>query len=98
MKPIGLAFKNIRINPYTGRSCGELMVIHQCLNCGKISCNRIAGDDNSYAVVDISEGLINLSDEIIVRLNRQGITPLTREDKPEILIALYGYGYKTAPK
>jgi len=35
MKPIGLRFK------YDG----ELMIVHWCLSCGKISNNRIAGDD-----------------------------------------------------
>jgi hypothetical protein len=35
MEPIGLRFKRD----------GELMIVHQCLSCGKISNNRIAGDD-----------------------------------------------------
>ena len=44
MKPIGLTFKKD----------GELMIVHKCLNCGKISRNRIAGDDNPYAIVPLS--------------------------------------------
>ncbi len=35
MKPIGLKFK----------TDGELMIVHKCLKCQKISNNRIAGDD-----------------------------------------------------
>lgn len=35
MKPIGLRCKHD----------GELMIVHQCLSCGKIVNNRIAGDD-----------------------------------------------------
>jgi len=46
MKPLGLSC----------RSDGELMVVHRCLNCGKISYNRIAGDDNTYALLALLEG------------------------------------------
>jgi uncharacterized Zn finger protein len=43
MEPIGLTFKKD----------GELMIVHQCLNCGKISPNRIAGDDNTYIICSL---------------------------------------------
>jgi hypothetical protein len=45
MKPMGLSCKNT----------GELVVVHLCLNCGKISRNRIAGDDNTYALLGLLE-------------------------------------------
>jgi len=44
MKPVGLTFKKD----------GEIMIVHQCLNCNKISRNRIAGDDNTYAITSLS--------------------------------------------
>ncbi|MEU0989498.1 RNHCP domain-containing protein [Streptomyces sp. NPDC005953] len=36
------------------RADGEWMIIHQCLSCGELSANRIAGDDNALALVRIA--------------------------------------------
>ena len=83
MKPIGLTYK----------PDGELMVVHLCLNCSKITCNRIAGDDNSHVVVCLLEELNNLNMEIITRLISRGITLLTQNDKQNVLTILYGYDY-----
>jgi hypothetical protein len=94
MKPIGLTLNNPRTNLHTGRTGGELMVVHQCLGCGKISCNRIAGDDNSHAVICLLDDSNSLDEETITRLACQGIRLLTQEDKGEILTALYGYEYQ----
>ncbi len=93
MKPIGLTLKNTRINPYSGRTTGELMIIHLCLTCGRISCNRIAGDDNSHVIICLLEDSTNLDKEIVAKLNNQGIMVLNHQDKEEVLIALYGYNY-----
>lgn len=49
MKPIDLAFK----------PDGELMIVHRCLCCGKISKNRIAGDDNTYSITNLMGNLSN---------------------------------------
>lgn len=39
---------------------GEIMVIHECLSCGKISKNRIAGDDSEEKIIEIfEESLLN---------------------------------------
>jgi hypothetical protein len=35
----------------SARPDGEWMLIHQCLTCGELSANRIAGDDNPLALV-----------------------------------------------
>lgn len=93
MKPIGLAFKNIKTNKYTGRTSGELMIIHKCLGCGQISCNRIAGDDNSHSIVYLLENSATLSKPIIDELTKKTIRPLTLEDKPKVMTALYGYQF-----
>jgi len=53
MMPIGLKFKSLKENPFTNKVSGELMVVHACLGCGKISANRIAGDDNSYQLLKL---------------------------------------------
>ena len=44
MQPIGLTIKPSR-NKYGGLSVGELMLIHRCSQCGKLSINRLAADD-----------------------------------------------------
>jgi len=33
------------------RQDGEWLIIHQCLSCGELSANRIAGDDNALALM-----------------------------------------------
>lgn len=38
----------------TARSDGEWMIIHQCLTCGGLSANRIAGDDNALALMRLA--------------------------------------------
>ncbi len=44
MRPIGLTMKTGR-NKYQRESRGELMLVHQCTDCGTLSINRIAADD-----------------------------------------------------
>ncbi|MEU7163908.1 RNHCP domain-containing protein [Streptomyces morookaense] len=36
------------------RPDGEWMVVHQCLTCGELSANRIAGDDNPLVLVRLA--------------------------------------------
>lgn len=83
MKPIGL----------TKKSNGELMVVHLCLNCCKISCNRIAGDDNSHSIACLLEAPNNLNKETLSKINNQGINLLTQEDQQFVFTVLYGYNY-----
>ena len=50
MVAIGLTFKKVS-KRYPGEGQGELMLIHRCTGCGKISINRIAADDNPEATL-----------------------------------------------
>lgn len=68
MKPIGLRYK------YDG----EIMIVHRCLSCGKISNNRIAGDD-------IPEVILSLLQE-----KSDACNLLTSENIREVHDALYG--------
>ncbi|MEU5048884.1 RNHCP domain-containing protein [Streptomyces sp. NPDC021096] len=36
------------------RPDGEWLIIHQCLPCGELSANRIAGDDNALALMRLA--------------------------------------------
>jgi len=71
MMPIGLKFKNLRENPFTNRVSGELMVVHACLGCGKISANRIAGDDNSYQLLQLLDNSKELSSNFTDKLAKK---------------------------
>lgn len=73
MKPIGL----------TRKSKGELMVVHQCLKCGKLSPNRIAGDDNCDVLLSLLEEPIQ----------RRRITMIPLADRDQVLTALFGYDH-----
>ena len=45
MKPTGL----------TTKKDGEIMIVHKCEKCGKISNNRIAGDDNTDTILALAD-------------------------------------------
>ncbi len=53
MKPIGLTFKWEGVDKYNNLREGELMLIHECTGCGKISINRIAADDNEETILKV---------------------------------------------
>jgi len=98
MEPVGLVFKNIEYNPFTDNVGGELMIVHLCLNCGKVSCNRIAGDDNSHVITCLLEKPRSLSREVTTRLVSRGIKLLTQDDKRGVLTSLFGYEYQKYSK
>lgn len=45
MKPTALAFKKD----------SEIMLVHECQKCGKVSINRIAGDDDPNEILKIED-------------------------------------------
>lgn len=83
-------FKHAHINPFTGRSNGDLMIIHACVNCGKISPNRISGDDNAYMILTLLDESKSIDESIHIRLKQLGISVLTQEDKDDVEAALFG--------
>ncbi|HPC37657.1 MAG TPA: RNHCP domain-containing protein [Candidatus Paceibacterota bacterium] len=90
MKPIGLTFKQEGLNKYGLKRRGELMIIHQRLKCGKISINRLAGDDDEKMILQILEKSQNLPKEKIKELKKQGIEIITSGQKQEVLNQLFG--------
>lgn len=90
MRPVALAFKNYEINLFTGRGGGELMLIHKCSNCDKLSPNRIAGDDNEYQILCVLKESIDLNQILLNQLNKLGLIPITNENKEEALVSLFG--------
>ncbi len=75
MKPIGLQFKN------ESGGKGEIMIVHRCKGCGKISKNRIAGDDKPEAILEVFRKSLNEEGEVSL---------LDKEDEKEVLTQLFG--------
>ena len=87
MKPLGLTMKKGR-NKYRLGSGGELMLIHQCIECGTLSINRIAADDHPDSVMDVFHQSRALSRQLRLECESQGI--LVIEDEESINLQLYG--------
>lgn len=85
MEPVGLTFK------HEGHGkIGEIMLIHLCLMCQKISINRIARDDPEHKVLEIFEISRDLNDNIKRRLKSQDIYLLSEIDNEELHVQLFG--------
>ena len=93
MQPIGLTFKKEKSKRYSAYSNGELMILHLCLNCGKISTNRIAGDDNGYAILNVFNDSLLLDENIRIKAANLTIYLLAMEDKELMLRSLFGNNY-----
>ena len=85
MEPIGLTFKKSRIDKYGKEIQGELMLVHKCKNCKKVSINRIAADDDSKKILEIFED--SIKKEI---LDIENIRFLKEKDRAEIEKQLFG--------
>ena len=85
MRPIGLTFKQ---EGYSRQ--GELMLIHQCAVCEKLSINRIAADDDNEMVVKLFELSCRISGELAGYLRRASINWLREENEKEVHAQLFG--------
>jgi predicted nucleotide-binding protein (sugar kinase/HSP70/actin superfamily) len=66
------------------------MVVHQCVGCGKISLNRISGDDNSRAVLKALQASQKLKPKRIRDLKKKGIEILSQKKRNDVAIQLFG--------
>ena len=85
MEPIGLTFKHEGYG-----KIGEIMIIHLCSLCQKISINRIARDDPEDRILEIFEHSHYLSKNLKKRLSLARIYLLNRGDAEELNIQLFG--------
>lgn len=90
MEPIGLTFKKEGFDKYGKPRQGELMVIHQCQECGQISINRLAADDDPEVVLKIFQNYKNINTEVLSKLKEESICLLAKEDESEVLTQLFG--------
>jgi hypothetical protein len=90
MKPIGLTFKQEGVDKYGRPRQGEIMIVHECTACDKISINRIAADDNSEAILSILEKSFNLDQNKKAELAQKGIQLIPLEKKDVVTKQLFG--------
>jgi hypothetical protein len=89
MQPIGLTTKRTH-NKYGGGTYGELMLIHQCSECGKLSINRIAADDQAERLMETFYASLGLDMPTQHQLEVSGIRLLQGEDVTLVLRQLHG--------
>ncbi len=84
MRPVGLALKKTR-KKYGRAGLGELMLVHQCTDCGGVSLNRLAADDDPQAIVEIFERSLQLD-----HLAAAQIEILTEDSRDLVMGQLFG--------
>jgi len=89
MKPIGLTMKKSR-NKYRLESRGELMLIHECIECQTLSINRIAADDDSENILNIFQDSFLYGYQMRQLCERQDIVILEAEATEMVYKQLYG--------
>jgi hypothetical protein len=92
MKPAGLTAKKV-MKKY-GPERGELMLIHLCQECTKVSINRIAADDDSREVVKVFEASSSMDSELRKRIEAEDIEVFGPEHTQEVRTQLFGKGYE----
>jgi hypothetical protein len=89
MKPVGLTMKMGR-NKYQRAARGELMLIHQCTECGTLSINRVAADDDSETILAVFQDSLMPGYQIYTLCQEYGIAVLKSEDAQTVYTQLYG--------
>lgn len=93
MRPVGLTFK--RAGKKYGKDQGELMLVHQCEECGKVSINRIAADDIADHIYEIFEQSVSLNKSARALIEQSGVQMAARADEKLVRARLYGWENKT---
>ncbi len=82
MKPVGLALKR-SAKKYGSSSQGELMLVHECQECGKVSVNRIAADDLADTLYEVFR--VSIASGVQSRLAGAGVEVLGRYEEPLVV-------------
>jgi len=90
MEPVGLTLKQAH-KRYGEEEQGELMLIHQCKGCGKISINRVAADDDAAFIYQLFKRTAETPAEWKFTLLAQGIKPLGMDDLTAVYSRLFGW-------
>jgi hypothetical protein len=92
MKPVGLTMKKSR-NKYQVIPRGELMLVHACIDCGALSINRIAADDDPQMILEVFRSSLQ-GDHLY---SEHGIHMLEEKDVHAVQSQLYGQSIEMRP-
>jgi hypothetical protein len=87
MQPVGLSIKK-SYKKYSSPTCGELMLVHRCRDCGNLSLNRIAADDDSDTIFTIFKD--SLTNREIDSLDEENLYFLGINDTRLVYSRLFG--------
>lgn len=90
MQPLGLTVKQSP-KRYNREMQGELMLIHRCTGCGKLSINRIAADDDAAVIYQVFTRSATLSAKWKEVLKSDGIRLLGNTDLTIVYSQLFGW-------
>lgn len=88
MQPMALTFKRSHNKYSHGR--GELMLVHLCMNCGNVSINRIAADDDSETLLEVFKASFTLPNRTQTLLLESEIEVLPPDSLPLLQLQLFG--------
>lgn len=89
MQPVGLSRKPGR-NKYATRASGELLLVHLCAECGRVSLNRLAADDDPERVEAVFHAASRLELETRSRLALAKVRLLDEGELAYVRAQLYG--------
>ena len=75
MRAVALTLKKTR-KKYADSRQGEMMLVHVCEDCGRVSINRIAADDDPQSVMEVFERSGRLERQVRSMLNQSGVDSL----------------------
>jgi hypothetical protein len=88
MHPLGLTIKQVN-KKYAAAQAGELMLIHHCEGCGKLSLNRIAADDDVQTMLEVFRA--SLKPQVQELIASQQVIPLNGADLQLVRKRLLGW-------
>jgi hypothetical protein len=89
MRPVGLTLKRT-LKRYGSACAGELMLIHECIECGKVSINRIAADDFAESLFEIFTSSRLLDSFTTIQIEKGEIRTLQPADHESVSARLFG--------
>jgi DNA-directed RNA polymerase subunit RPC12/RpoP len=92
MRAVALSFKKEGVDKYGREREGELMLIHECSVCGRISINRLAADDDEAAIISLFNGSFSLPEKLKKKISKEGIVIAGPAEKKKVFIKLFGKG------
>ena len=89
MRAIGLAFKKEEGDKYSNQKEEELMIIHKCVICDKISINHLAIGDDEVAILVLFHKSFLLDNVTKQKILNKGIKLASPRDKERVFVKLF---------